>query len=618
MFEVPPRVTAFTGSSNDPVTTSAPAFLRWLIGQERGYLALNTLFALGWFLPGALSPYLLGNVIDLGLTPGDWGATWTWSLLLLGVIALGVLGGIAQHTTAVYVWIQTAYRVQQLVARKAGQLGHVLPRRTPTGEVLSVASSDVGTFGALMETLGRTAAAVVAYLVVALIVLSESMKLGLVVLIAAPLMVAVTSPLMRPYHAASAIERGRSSKLTGMATDIVAGLRILRGIGGERTFGDNYAKQSQQVRKAGVVAGTWFAGVDAMSMLLSGLLLVLLTYLGALEMVSGQLGVGQLVSFFGYAIFLVFPIRTFFDCFLKWVAGLVSADKTRAVLGEPTPWASEATAELPSDATIVDLASGFVARPGELTIAVSAQPDDTAALADRIGRYLPVNTDVPTIDVGEKVKGRAAKRARAERLAVRAQLAARDAERATGTWGVEIGGIDLSSVPLARVRERILVSDASATVFAGTLQQAIDPHGIASRERAEAALRAASAEDVYDGLPGGWQGTIDERGRGLSGGQRQRVVLARALVADPEVLVLVEPTSAVDAHTEARIAERLTAARRGRTTIVMTASPLLLRHADHVVLLDEGRAIASGTHAELFATSEAYRSVVRRGMEDDE
>lgn len=71
--------------------------------------------------------------------------------MLLGVIALGVLGGIAQHTTAVYVWIQTAYRVQQLVARKAGQLAHVLPRRTPTGEVLSVASSDVGTFGALMK-----------------------------------------------------------------------------------------------------------------------------------------------------------------------------------------------------------------------------------------------------------------------------------------------------------------------------------------------------------------------------------------------------------------------------------------------------------------------------------
>ena len=99
----------------------------------------------------------------------------------------------------------------------------------------------------------------------------------------------------------------------------------------------------------------------------------------------------------------------------------------------------------------------------------------------------------------------------------------------------------------------------------------------------------ANAEDVYDALPGGWQGVLDERGRGLSGGQRQRVVLARALAAEAPILVLVEPTSAVDAHTEARIAERVAAVRRGRTTVVITVSPLWLHHADRVVLFEDGR-----------------------------
>ena len=103
----------------------------------------------------------------------------------------------------------------------------------------------------------------------------------------------------------------------------------------------------------------------------------------------------------------------------------------------------------------------------------------------------------------------------------------------------------------------MLVSDTGSQLFAGTLQDAIDPHGRLTREQAEAALRVANAEDVYDALPEGWQGQLDERGRGLSGGQRQRVVLARALAADAPILVLVEPTSAVDAHTEARIAERV-------------------------------------------------------------
>ena len=125
----------------------------------------------------------------------------------------------------------------------------------------------------------------------------------------------------------------------------------------------------------------------------------------------------------------------------------------------------------------------------------------------------------------------------------------------------------------------------------------------------------ANAEDVYDSLPGGWQGLLDERGRGLSGGQRQRVVLARALAAEAPVLVLVEPTSAVDAHTEARIAARVAAVRTGRTTVVSTASPLWLHYADRVVLVVDGRTAESGTHQDLLRDSPAYRRVVARAMD---
>ncbi|MGZ5403655.1 MAG: ATP-binding cassette domain-containing protein, partial [Nocardioides sp.] len=149
---------------------------------------------------------------------------------------------------------------------------------------------------------------------------------------------------------------------------------------------------------------------------------------------------------------------------------------------------------------------------------------------------------------------------------------------------------------------------------AGTLQDAVDPHRRLSRRQAEEALLAANAEDVYDALPGGWQGVIDERGRGLSGGQRQRVVLARALALDAPILVLVEPTSAVDAHTEARIAERVTQVRAGRTTVVCTVSPLWLHHADRVVLLEGDRVVADGQHHDLL-DDPAYRAVVARAMD---
>jgi ABC-type multidrug transport system fused ATPase/permease subunit len=190
-----------------------------------------------------------------------------------------------------------------------------------------------------------------------------------------------------------------------------------------------------------------------------------------------------------------------------------------------------------------------------------------------------------------------------------------DEELASREWGVRLGGVDLGTASLDDVRTHILVSDTGSQLFAGTLQDAIDPHGRLTREQAELALRVANAEDVYDALPGGWQGLLDERGRGLSGGQRQRVVLARALAVEAPILVLVEPTSAVDAHTEARIAERVAAVRRGRTTLVTTVSPLWLHHADRVVLFEDGKATDEGTHEDLLRDSAAYRRVVARSMD---
>src|SRR5699024_10591561 len=292
--------------------------------------------------------------------------------------------------------------------------------------------------------------------------------------------------------------------------------------------------------------------------------------------------------------------------------------KAIAVLEQQPPWRSSGgpAAQLPEHAVITDEASGLVIRPGVLTMVVSDVPDDSAALADRLGRYLPQEREAQiSLELPEDLKGRAARRERARRALARADQAVRDRQRAEQAWGVRVGEVDLGAVEVAQVRSRILVSDATPHLFAGTLRAAIDPGGVLSRQAAEQALWAASAEDVFDAVPGGWAGQLDERGRGLSGGQRQRLVLMRALAADPEVLVLVEPTSAVDAHTEARIAERLGSARAGRTTVVMTASPLLLHQADEVVLLQQGRVSASGRHVDLLAGNPAYRAVVARGEE---
>jgi ABC-type bacteriocin/lantibiotic exporter with double-glycine peptidase domain len=392
-------------------------------------------------------------------------------------------------------------------------------------------------------------------------------------------------------------------------------LRILRGIGGEHTFGRNYADQSQRVRRAGVSAGLWQAATDGIAVLLPGIFLVIFMWTGTRQVLSGGITTGQLVAVLGYALFLNGPVSTFFQFFQKWTRGMVSARKAIAALGNEPPWHDpNKPRPLPHDAEIVDEATDLVVRPGELTVVVCAVPDESAALADRIGRYLPADeVTVPPVDTTKF--GRAARREYRKLLAEQQKIAELDAQLASGSWGVRIGGVDLAEAKLADVRERILVSDTGSMMFSGTLQDAVDPHGALSRQEAEVALHTAAAEDVFELMPGGWQGRIDERGRGLSGGQRQRLVLARALARQAEVLVLIEPTSAVDAHTEAEIAARLAAHRRGRTTIVMTVSPLVLHHADRVVLLENGRITADGTHDDLLRNDPAYRRVVARTMD---
>ena len=624
MQDYPPRIaTFFTGTDDaptpDPDTRSPTAFLRWVLGRQKALIALSSLCYALWFLPMTLGPWIFGRAVDEGIVGGSERALAGWAALLLLVVVIGGVFGIVSHTLVVRSWLVSLYGTLEMVTRKVAQMGHVLPRRSPTGEVLSVASSDSDEFGALTEILARTVGQLVSYLTVAFIVLTMSWQLGLLTLVAAPLLVGAALPLLRPLHRRQQVERSRTSELTSLATDIVAGLRILRGIGGEQTFGANYARQSQSARRAGISAGIWQAAVEAVGVLFSGLFLVSLVWLGTRQVREGALSVGELITFLGYGLFMVGPIRTFFEFVQKGTRSLVSARKAIAIFEQRPPWRDPAQpVALDGSAALHDSASGLTVEPGRLTVVVSAVPEQSAALADRLGRYLPADTEPVPAEGEEGARGRAARQARAARALERARIAALDEERAGNDWGVTLGGIDLARAGLDDVRRQVLVSDTGSQLFAGTLQDAVDPHGRLTREQAEHALRVANAEDVYDALPEGWQGELDERGRGLSGGQRQRVVLARAVAADPPVLVLVEPTSAVDAHTEARIAERVAVTRSGRTTVVMTVSPLWLHHADHVVLLHDGTVVAEGAHADLLAGNDDYRRVVARALDDEE
>ena len=255
-----------------PDTRSPVRFLWWTLRQQPVVVGVALVFGILWQLPLTVGPWVFGRAVDDGIVAGDAAATASWALVLLLVTLTAAGFGIALHTVVVRSWLISLYGTTEMVTRKTAQMGHVLPRRSPTGEVLSVASSDADEFGALTEIIARAGSQLMAFLVVAGIVLSTSPRLGLMLLVAAPLLVGVALPFLRPLHGRQALERSRNSELTSMATDIVAGLRILRGIGGERTFGRNYDRQSRRAMQAGVSAGIWQAVIEALGVLFSGVL----------------------------------------------------------------------------------------------------------------------------------------------------------------------------------------------------------------------------------------------------------------------------------------------------------------------------------------------------------
>ncbi|WP_204286955.1 ABC transporter ATP-binding protein [Microbispora amethystogenes] len=555
----------------DPGTPDARGPLRylwWVARAQAAPLLAGMGLAVLWWLGQAMVPSALGRAID-AVTAADSGTLLAWSAVLLGLGVLQAVTGVLRHRFAVFTWLSAAYRTVQVTVRQAARLGATLPKRLSTGEVVSVGNSDIAQIGNAMEILLRGAGAAVSIVAVTVILIATSVPLGLVVLIGVPLMAAAVGPLLRPLHRRQHEQRDLQGDLATRAADIVAGLRVLRGVGGEQVFAARYREESQRVRHAGVRVASVESLLEGAQILLPGVLIACVTWLGAHFALDGRITPGQLVAFYGYAVFLIAPLRTLTEAADKLTKGHVAARRVCRILSlEPEITGGDAPFSA-GEGTLRDGESGVEVRPGRLTALAAASPEDAIAVADRLGAFAPGD--------------------------------------------VTLGGAPLADLPLAEVREHIVVADNGARLFSGRLRDELDVRGTAGDEEIGQALYAACAEDIVAALPEGLDAYVAESGREFSGGQQQRLRLARALLADPEILIMVEPTSAVDAHTEARVAERLGKARAGRTTLVCTTSPLVLDRADHVLYVEGGVVRAEGGHRALLGTSPGYRSAVTRG-----
>jgi ABC-type multidrug transport system fused ATPase/permease subunit len=560
-------------------------------------------------LPPALLPPVIGRGLDAVLA-GTSTAPWMWAVVGLGVMAAASVAAAQYLRTTM--WIEAATSTVRDVLGHAARLGADVSSRVRAGEIVAVGSSDVYAIGTLVEMVGPLTGAVVSYAVVGAMLLHVSPLLGVVALLGVPLAGLGLTPLLGPLRRRTEAHREQVGAATELAGDIVSGLRVLRGVGGEQRFADRFAATSQRVRAAGVQAGKIDAWLTGIEVLVPGLVTVTVTWLGARLALAGELSAGELVACYGLSAYLVLPVGVVGEATHATGAAVVAAGRVVDILElSPILTSPRDPAPLPAGAFgLTDPDTGLDCPPGALTVVREGyEADELAARLGRLvesavvarrvtrgtGNVAPETGDVPP----------AAERAAPPAAGNAPPAAQRAAPPAAGD-------VALAAADLGEVRARILVAHHDDVLFSGRLAEQVRcadprfggsadgvrpfthrhadhlPRALGLGERAqpldlETALWAADAQDIPDGLPRGTRTVLTERARELSGGQRARLMLARALIRDPDVLILDEPTSAVDAHTEARIASRVAELRRGRTTVVIGGGPLWIAVADHVV-----------------------------------
>ncbi|MEU3660935.1 ABC transporter ATP-binding protein [Streptomyces sp. NPDC032940] len=487
-------------------------------------------------------PWFLGRIVDEGLTAGDRGALLSWSLGMFAVSLLNPVCYTLGYRQMALAEAETERRTAECLTERLGERAdeHDGDEEQPeAGDVVNLLTGDSQATASMCSTLGHGAMNVIAFALGTVMVWRIHVWLGVTLAVGVLATTFVAGPLLGRLQGRRQGYRDELADLTRQAGDVTAGLRVLRGIGGEQRFLGRYRAQSRRLRDAGYRMTSSSSWVQALQQAVPLAYLAAIMWIGARLAVSGAISVGELSAAFGYATGLIMYSGSLLGNAQAVVEARVGASRLLTALsgGTDAPPAGHGPA---AGGELRDAGTGLTVPEGGLTVVVTERTARASAALRRLAGY--------------------------------------DAPDAGVTWG----GRPVRETPPRERRAHAMLLDDEDYLFAGTLREVLN----ADDDTALRALDTACATDVLTRLGTSLDGKITDRGRDLSGGQRQRVALARALAADPPVLLAVEPTSALDATTEARVAARVARARRGRTTVVVSTSPPWRTEADHVVLLD--------------------------------
>jgi ATP-binding cassette subfamily B protein len=548
-------------------------------------ITLGVVTGLVWTGAKVSTGFLVGRAVDRGIESDDTRALVRWSLLL-GVAALvsATFTGLRRYLAFREArWIELDLR-DRLFAH-IQRLHFAFHDVNQTGQLMSRANTDLQQVQALLVMIPLTISNGVTVVAVTVILISIDPALTVLALGSLPFLNVLATLFARrlqPY--VMGIQR-ESAELAAVVEEAVAGVRVVKGLGAEDVQADRLRAEARDVydQSMGAVRtrARFLPGLE----LLPNIGLIAVLGYGGHQVLAGDLSLGSLVAFNVYIGMLIWPLR---------MLGTVVAQAQRAVA------AAERVDEVL--ATAPEIADP--AHPRSLPAGRGEIRFESARFG--YGRPTPVLDGFDLhIAAGESV---ALVGATGSGKSTVARLVPRFYDLAAGR--LLIDGVDVRELCVRDLRQAVGLVFEDTFLFSDTIAANIafaEPD--AAPEAVERAAALAGAHDFIAALPGGYATRVGERGYALSGGQRQRIAIARAILADPRILILDDATSAVDPTKEHEIRDALTTVMRGRTTIVIAHRPATIALADRVVMLDGGRVVAEGTHDGLLADDPCYRAL---------
>lgn len=586
-----------TTSSMSRVGADAPSTANGLLARaviRRRRLVIPGLVLMTlWQVCEALVPIAIGVIVDRAIIPLDpWAmlASVAGLVLLFTVLSLGYRFGARLSNRALN---EEAHDLRVEATRVP------LTRRramegASSGDVLSVCSADADVAALIFRQIALGGSALIGIVGISAYLLWTDWIVGLIVLIGVPLSLAAVALPSRAISRHSTAQQAAIGRASSSATDIMAGLRVLKAGGGERWAATRYREASQRAAEAGVVTAERTGRVQGIGSMGMAVVLALVLLAAGYRVVNGQMEIGTLVSVVGVAVFFEEPVRLITSMVSVFARSHGAARRLVDLMGSAP--ADDSGSDVPAGPTlqVCDLPLpderefSLEVHAGEIVALVVEQP----AAADALTQAIAGHGDA------------------ADAVLVGGYRRSGLVPEISGHLVVAPHRVDLFA---GTIRSNIAMrhSSADARVAVSATHAAAENHARIS----DGVVQASRVAEIIEHLPDGLDHVVHEDGRNLSGGQRQRIALARALHADPDILVLHEPTSAVDAVTEWEIAQavrRLRTGRPGQATLIVSSSPPFLATADRVVHLPRAGDPRSGTHLELREASASYRTAVDR------